>query len=271
MAGMGFDRLRRAGIEVASGFLVEEAVRLNWRFLTAFVHQRPAVTLKWAMSLDGRIATREGDSQWISGPAGRQWALEQREIHDAILVGSGTALADDPRLNRRLGRAPGPNTRVILDRRLRLPPSSRLFREDGPVVVYARPASGDPSEARQHENRRRRLEEAGADVVLLDDPTPGHVMEDLYQRGVRSVLVEGGAGIAGAFLEAGVYDRIAVCCAPVLIGGAGAPGPVAGEGFSPLASAPRLAPLTAEQCDNDLILSAFDKACLPVLFESVGG
>ncbi|MEM6797372.1 MAG: bifunctional diaminohydroxyphosphoribosylaminopyrimidine deaminase/5-amino-6-(5-phosphoribosylamino)uracil reductase RibD, partial [Acidobacteriota bacterium] len=92
--GGGFERLRDAGVEVEHGFLVEEAVRLNWRFFTAARRRRPAVTVKWAMSLDGRIATRAGDSQWISSPEGREWALDLRERNDAILIGSGTALAD---------------------------------------------------------------------------------------------------------------------------------------------------------------------------------
>ncbi|MEM8961775.1 MAG: bifunctional diaminohydroxyphosphoribosylaminopyrimidine deaminase/5-amino-6-(5-phosphoribosylamino)uracil reductase RibD, partial [Acidobacteriota bacterium] len=101
--GRGFDRLRAAGVEVVDGFLVEEAVALNWRFLVSNIHRRPGVTIKWAMSLDGKIATASGESQWISSPEGRRWALRERNEHDAILVGSGTVLADDPRLTRRVG------------------------------------------------------------------------------------------------------------------------------------------------------------------------
>ncbi len=127
VSGEGFAKLRAAGIAVESGFLVEEAVKLNLAFLIAATLGRPAVTLKWAMSLDGRIATATGESQWISSPRGRRWALELREEHDAILVGSGTLLADDPRLDRRLGLSAGPNLRVVLDRRLRTPPTARLL------------------------------------------------------------------------------------------------------------------------------------------------
>ncbi len=126
----------QAGIAVESGFLVEEAVRLNLRFLIAATLHRPEVTLKWAMSLDGRIATSTGQSQWISSTAGRRWGLALREEHDAILAGSGTVLADDPRLDRRLGLAAGPNVRVVLDRRLRTPPGARLFTVEGPVLIY---------------------------------------------------------------------------------------------------------------------------------------
>ncbi|MYF95706.1 MAG: bifunctional diaminohydroxyphosphoribosylaminopyrimidine deaminase/5-amino-6-(5-phosphoribosylamino)uracil reductase RibD, partial [Holophagales bacterium] len=126
VTGGGGDRLRAVGVRVEGGLLAGQAVELNVPFLTRVLHRRPAVTLKWAMSLDGRIATATGDSQWISSEEGRKWALDQREEHQAIVVGSGTALADDPRLNRRLGRAEGPILRVVLDRRLRLPATAGM-------------------------------------------------------------------------------------------------------------------------------------------------
>ena len=263
VAGTGFDRLRDAGIEVVAGPLAREAVALNWRFLTSFVHQRPAVTLKWAMSLDGKIATSLGESQWISGPDGRRWGLEQREDHDAILVGSGTALDDDPRLNRRLDLADGPNVRVLMDRRLRISPEARLFDVEGTILVYALPDVDT--------DRRKRLEDRGATVVLLETVEPASVLADLHRRGVQSVLVEGGGEIHGSFLRSGLFDRVAVNCAPKLIGGTGAPGPVGGPGIPHLADAARLGELTAEPRGQDLILMAFEVACLQALFESVAG
>lgn len=266
-AAGGFERLRAAGVEVdvlpADDPLVDTAIRLGWRFLVARVRRRPAVTVKWAMSLDGKIATREGESQWISSPAGREWALEQRESHDAILVGSGTALADDPRLTRRLGLAFGPNTRVVVDRRLRLGPEARILDEPGPVIVYASPAVDAA--------RRHALERRGAEVVLLDPAEPADLLRDLFGRGVESVLVEGGGTLAAAFVRAGAYDRVAVCCAPLLIGGADAPGPLGGPGFAPLSAAPRLAAPEVEHRGDDLIIRAFEASCLPALSESVAG
>ena len=136
VSGQGFARLRQAGVEVEVGPLADRAVALNLPFVVSHAWGRPQVTLKWAMSLDGHIATVAGESQWISSPAGREWSLEQREEHGAIVVGSTTALEDDPRLNRRLGWAEGPIVRVVLDRRLRLPPTARLFGIPGPVVIY---------------------------------------------------------------------------------------------------------------------------------------
>lgn len=253
VSGRGFAKLREAGVEVEVGILAEEAVRLNFRFLVAATLRRPAVTLKWAMSLDGRIATATGQSQWISSPQGRRWALALREEHDAILVGSGTVLADDPRLDRRLGLAAGPNTRVVLDRRLRVPPSARLFTVEGPVLIYAQVARPER-----------------ADVVVLPSVEPAAVLADLYERGVRSVLVEGGAEVLASFVSSGCYDRVMVDCAPLLIGGRAAPGPLAGQGFPELAGAARLEAFEARKRGGDLILTGYRKGCLPALLSSVG-
>ncbi len=249
VSGRGFARLREAGVEVAVGILAGEAIRLNLPFLVAATLQRPAVTLKWAMSLDGRIATATGQSQWISSPQGRRWALALREEHDAILVGSGTVLADDPRLDRRLGLAAGPNLRVVMDRRLRVPSSARLFTVEGPVLIYTQAAG------LQRGNR--------AGVVVLPSVEPAAVLADLYERGVRSVLVEGGAEVLASFVSSGCYDRVMVDCAPLLIGGKGAPGPLAGEGFLELAAAARLEELEARKRGGDLILIGYRKGCLP--------
>jgi diaminohydroxyphosphoribosylaminopyrimidine deaminase/5-amino-6-(5-phosphoribosylamino)uracil reductase len=251
VAGEGFARLRRAGVQVEVGLLAEEAVRLNLPFLVAAILSRPAVTLKWAMSLDGRIATATGESQWISAPEGRRWALALREEHDATLAGVGTVLADDPLLNRRLGLAVGPGTRVVLDRRLRTPPEARLFTVPGPVVIYAGALAG------YDEGRRHALEERGATVVPLPAVTPAAVLADLHARGVQSVLVEGGGEVLASFATSGLYDRVGVDCAPILVGGRAAPGPLGGEGFPSLAAAARLSGFKAERRGGDLLLTGY--------------
>lgn len=262
VSGRGFAALRSAGIDVEVGRLAVQAVRLNLRYLTAITLHRPAVTLKWAMSLDGKIATAGGESQWISSARARRWALALREEHDAVVVGSGTALADDPRLTRRLGLAGSPGLRVVLDRRLRLPRAARMLEEEGPVLVYTR--SGHPPA------RRRALAERGAEVVDLDAVEPATVVADLYRRGARSVLVEGGGETLAAFVAAGLYDRVEVVCAPVLIGGRLAAGPLAGDGAPSLAAAPRLTDMVAARRRPDLILSGLREGCLPDLLSSVG-
>ncbi|MEM7353092.1 MAG: bifunctional diaminohydroxyphosphoribosylaminopyrimidine deaminase/5-amino-6-(5-phosphoribosylamino)uracil reductase RibD [Acidobacteriota bacterium] len=261
VAGGGLARLRQAGVKVECGFLIEQAVRLNWRFLVAETLGRPAVTLKWAMSLDGKIATAGGESQWISSPQGRRWGLDQRERHDAILVGSGTVLSDDPSLNRRLDRTQDDNLRVVLDRRLRTPPSAKMLTLDGEVLIYTEQES-DP-------DARQRLAARGASVVVLPTVEPAAVLADLFQRGVRSLLVEGGGTVAAAFAQAGLFDRVAVNCAPLLIGGEAALGPLGGAGFTPLSAAPRLADLQVGRRGEDLILSGFRQECLPDLYASV--
>lgn len=258
--GQGLDRLRQAQIEVATGFMVEEAVRLNLHYLVNKVHHRPAVTLKWAMSADGRIATATGESQWISSPPGREWALELREEHDAILVGIGTALADDPSLNRRLGLAEGPNQRVVLDRRLRLSPRARLFEIPGPVVIYTESPDAD---------RRYALEQRGATVVVLPRVEPRLVVEDLFQRGVHSLLVEGGGEVLASFAAAGVFDRVRLLVAPLLIGGRQAPGPLGGDGTASLAEAPRLDHVDLERRGQDVVLTGYRQRCLEHLVHTV--
>ncbi|MCY3969561.1 MAG: bifunctional diaminohydroxyphosphoribosylaminopyrimidine deaminase/5-amino-6-(5-phosphoribosylamino)uracil reductase RibD [Acidobacteria bacterium] len=270
VTGGGAARLREAGLRVESGLLADQAVELNVPFLTRVLHGRPAVTLKWAMSLDGRIATATGDSQWISSEQGRRWALELREEHQAIVVGSGTALADDPRLDRRLGRAEGPIVRVVLDRRLRLPAGARMFEIEGPVVVYtAEPAAAAGGEAAEWADRRDRLREAGADVVVLEAVEPAAVVADLAGRGVSAVLVEGGAEVLEAFASSRVWERAAVCCAPLLIGGGEAPGPLGGDGAPKLADAWRLDRLQVRRRGPDVILLGYRQGCLPGLSKSV--
>ncbi len=272
VTGGGARRLRAAGLRVEGGLLAEQAIEMNVAFLTGVLHRRPAVTLKWAMSLDGRIATASGDSQWISSPRGRQWALELREEHQAIVVGSGTALADDPRLDRRLGRAEGPIVRVVLDRRLRLSPRARMFELAGPVVVYtSEPRDGPADAALEWADRGDRLLGAGADVVVLEAVEPAAVLADLAGRGISNVLVEGGAGILEAFASSGLWDRAAVCCAPVLIGGAKAPGPLGGAGAARLSEAWRLDRLRVRRRGPDVILVGYRKGCLPELSRSVAG
>lgn len=266
VAGQGLARLRAAGLAVEVGRLAEEAVALNLRYLVPRLLGRPQVTLKWAMSLDGKIATASGESRWISSPAGRRWAVALRDEHDAILVGSGTVLADDPRLNRRSAAAAtetkGMITRVVLDRRLRLRPPLALLSVPGPLLIYTEALAASP---------RRDLEAAGAEVVVLPQVGPASVLADLHRRGLGSVLVEGGAEVLAVFAAAGCYDRVAVDLAPLLLGGRQAPGPLAGFGLGSLAAAPRLGQLTVARRGADLILTGARPECLRELSAKLVG
>jgi diaminohydroxyphosphoribosylaminopyrimidine deaminase / 5-amino-6-(5-phosphoribosylamino)uracil reductase len=282
VAGRGFARLCAAGIEVEVGPLAAAAVRLNLRYLVAATERRPQVTLKWAMSLDGRIATAAGQSQWISSPRARRWALALREEHDATLVGSGTVLADDPRLDRRLGLAGKPGLRVVLDRRLRLaawaaaaPPGAprRLFTVAGPLLIYTSAVTIAPPGTAGAAGAAGQLAElpGNVEVVALPAVEPAAVLADLHARGARSVLVEGGAEVLASFAASGLYDRVAAVCAPLLIGGRDAPGPLAGAGAATLAEAPRLDHLQVQHSGCDLIVEAVRQGLLEQLLAGLQG
>lgn len=219
VSGRGLALLRRAGVRVETGVLAREAEALNGRFLTAARRGRPFVLLKAALTLDGRIATASGRSKWITSAAQRRQARWLRRLHDAVLVGIGTVLADDPLLLPR-PRTRRPFTRVVLDTRLRIPLGSRLVRSTGPrtplVVLCAR---GVPA------RRRRTLEARGVSVVEVLARTgripPRAALAALRARGITSVMVEGGSEVLGSFLEARLVDEVALFRAPLLLGGRG--------------------------------------------------
>ncbi len=259
--GRGFAALAAAGVELAVGGHAMAAIDLNLPYLVRTLLGRPAVTLKWAASLDGKIATVGGESRWITGEGARRASLGLREEHDAILIGIGTALADDPRLTRRLGRADGPILRVVLDRGARLPAGARMFVEPGPVVVY--------TESRD-DGRCERLRTAGAEVVRLDAVDPASVLDELGRRGAASVLVEGGAAVLGAFVDAGLWDRAEVFVAPRVVGGERAPSAIAGRGLVPLANAAALDRVEVRRRGPDLWIRGTNRACLQDLSSKVG-
>ena len=221
--GRGIEQLRQAGVEVAVGLAQEEAERLNAGFFLRVRAGRPLVTLKLATSLDGRIATRTGASRWITGEEARQRAHHLRARHDAIMVGSGTALADDPELTCRLpGLEPRRPVRIVLDGRLRLPPSSRLARtaREAPTWVITR--------AEADARRRAALERCGVEVLSPPAAAGDHIdlgaaLAALAARGLTRVLVEGGSALAAALLRARLVDRLVWFHAPLLIGGDGLP------------------------------------------------
>jgi diaminohydroxyphosphoribosylaminopyrimidine deaminase/5-amino-6-(5-phosphoribosylamino)uracil reductase len=220
--GEGFSRLRAAGVMVEEGLLAEEAAHLNAGFIKRLRQGLPMVTLKLATTLDGRIATATKESRWITGPEARRAAHGLRARHDAILVGSGTVLDDDPDLTCRLpGGVPVPAPRIVADARLRIPPSAKLVRtaRDIPTLVATIP--GHP------ETALAPLREAGVEILELPPGPEGLAMQGilaaLAQRGITRLLAEGGAGIAASLLREGLVDRLAWFHAPMVIGGDGIP------------------------------------------------
>jgi diaminohydroxyphosphoribosylaminopyrimidine deaminase/5-amino-6-(5-phosphoribosylamino)uracil reductase len=218
--GKGIRALRRAGIEVVTGVLEEQCRELNEAFACYITRHRPFVTLKSAITLDGRVATRGGDSRWVTGEAARLEGHRLRAWHDAIIVGVGTVLADDPELTCRGVRGGRDPLRVVLDTRLRTPPTARV------VTAARRSSAGTWIVAGSHApaRRARALEEAGARVVRVRTSTAGgHVdllaaLELLAQNEITSVLLEGGPTLAGAFWRAGLVDRVTAFVAPRLLG-----------------------------------------------------
>jgi len=256
-AGAGAARLRAAGIEVTSGAEAARAELLNEPFLTAARRGRPYVHLRWGATLDGRLATRTGESRWITGEVARERSMRLREEHDAIVTGAGTVLADDPLLTRRLGLNASivPHRRVVVDGRLRVPPTARLFAPDrAPGEVWlatARPLD-DPAVSP--------FRDRGVRVVSIPGDGPGRVdlaalLDLLGDAGVRSAMVEAGGTTAWSFVAAGLVDRVTAFVAPLVVGGEEARPAVGGEGFADLTSALRLAALEAEPLGPDVALS----------------
>ncbi len=219
--GGGADRLRRAGIDVATGLMRAQAEELNRGFVQRMVAGRPYVTSKIAASLDGRTALADGASQWITGEAARADVQRMRARSSAILTGIGTVLADDPRLSVRLEDDGSwiPPARVIVDSGLRTPESARVFAAPGKVLLF----SLQPAAAA----RKTALTAAGGQVETVSPAAGGvdlaAVMASLAAAGYNEVLVEAGARLNGALLDAGLVDELVVYQAPVLLGPAARP------------------------------------------------
>jgi diaminohydroxyphosphoribosylaminopyrimidine deaminase / 5-amino-6-(5-phosphoribosylamino)uracil reductase len=254
VSGQGFAELRRAGIEVVTGVGASEAERQNRVFLTAMRERRPHVVLKAGMTLDGKIADLHGASRWITGGPSRERAHLLRSESDAIVVGIGTVLRDDPELTVRLGRPwPREPFRVVLDTKARTPRTARIIRAGSPSRALIVVGSDAP------EDRARELAGTGATVVRcrtrdgrLDLDA---VLDDLFAREVRGVLVEGGGEIHAAFLDTNLVDRVAIYVAPLLVGGRGATPAVGGMGRE-LKNAVRLGPLSVTALGDDLLIEA---------------
>lgn len=241
----GAEVLGRAGIRVEGGLLAEEAEYAARGFFKRIRTGLPYLTLKYAMTLDGRIAARTGDSRWVSGVESREWVQDFRSRVDAVLAGSGTALADDPLLNvrgaaweRRGGDTHRQPLRVVVDGGYRLPATAAMLDESrgkGGRVLVAGVEGRNPAGARA-------LAGAGAEVLAFQESADGKVplgelLRALAERGVDMALCEGGGGLAGALLENGLVDEAVVFVAPKIVGGQEAPGPVGGSGKTKMADA----------------------------------
>ena len=255
-SGRGLGILRDEGVEVvvADGELAERARLQNQPFRKHARTGRPWVLFKSAMTLDGKVATRTGDSQWISGEASRERAHRWRAECDAVAVGIGTALADDPQLTARVDTAGRQPRRIVFDSLARLPLDSQLARgaRSAPLtVVVSRAAPRAATDA---------LGSHGADVIVAPgEHEPARVrsaLDQLGAAGVGSILLEGGPHLAGAFLQAGEIDEIRLFLAPLVLGGRTARDPLEGEGVEAIADAVRALTLECERVDDDLLITS---------------
>ncbi|PYN74033.1 MAG: bifunctional diaminohydroxyphosphoribosylaminopyrimidine deaminase/5-amino-6-(5-phosphoribosylamino)uracil reductase RibD [Candidatus Rokuibacteriota bacterium] len=254
VSGSGFAELRGAGVEVVTGVAAAAAERQNRVFLTAMRERRPHVTLKAAMTLDGKLADLHGASRWITGEVARRHAHRLRSEADAIVVGIGTVLRDDPELTVRLGQPwPREPLRVVLDTRARTPREARFILAGTPSCALIVVGADAPAE------RTRELADSGATIVRCRTRDGrvdlGALLSELFNREVRAVLVEGGGEVHAAFLDAGLVDRVAVFVAPLLVGGRQATSVVGGAGRE-LKSAVRLGEFTVTMLGDDLLIEA---------------
>jgi diaminohydroxyphosphoribosylaminopyrimidine deaminase/5-amino-6-(5-phosphoribosylamino)uracil reductase len=255
-SGRGLGILRDDGVEVVldDGELADRARLLNQPFRKYARSGRPWILFKSAMTLDGKVATPRGDSKWISGESSRRRAHAWRAECDAVAVGVGTALADDPQLTARIPGVARQPRRVVFDSLGRLPLDARLVRDARQIpltVVVSRAAPRAATDA---------LEAHGADVIVATgENEPARVVSALDQlggAGISSVLLEGGPRLAGAFLDAGEIDEIRLFLAPLILGGRTARDPLEGEGAEQIADAVRVEDLHCERIEDDLLVSA---------------
>ena len=256
VGGKGIEELEKAGVRVQMGLCESEARRLNEVFIKYIRTNRPFVIIKSAMSLDGKIATISGESQWISSKASRLRGHEIRDTVDAILVGVKTVFNDDPTLTTRLpGRNGKDPARIIVDSECRTPLKARVLNPDGEgyaIIATTKRASKE---------RIARLEAEGAMVLVVDEEgnrvSLSALMQALGCKGITSVLIEGGAEINASALKAGIVDKVMFFIAPKIIGGTDAPSPIGGKGIQRLTDAYDLRELSVRSINGDILVEGY--------------
>jgi len=252
VSGRGFVHLRASGLQVEVGLMAREASEVNEKYLHFMRTRLPFVHLKAAVSLDGKIATKTGDSRWITGREARHRVHELRHEYDAIMVGAGTAVIDDPLLTDRSDKPRRrPLVRIVLDETLRLSPSSQLVKTaaEVPLVLFA----GSDAES----SRLNKLRDCGVDVVNSGTRDLVSILKDLARRSLHSVLLEGGPTLSGSFVDAGLINKATFFVSPAIIGGRDAPSAIAGSGVDVVRHALRLREVKTTQHGEDLEITGY--------------
>lgn len=254
VAGRGIEILQNAGIEVEVGILEDEAKKLNEVFLKWITEKMPFVTAKFACSLDGKISTVKGQSQWISCEESRKFTHKLRDLNDAIMVGIGTVLADNPSLTTRLVEGKNP-TRIIVDSLARTPLDSKVVQDKQAKTIIA-VTKNAPSE------KITALENSGVEIIFAGENKVDLkiLLEKLAEREITSILAEGGGTLHFSMLKEKLVDKIFAFMAPKILGGKSALTSVEGEGFENLSDAVELKNLTAEKIGEDILLCGYIKS-----------
>ena len=256
VSGRGIERLKEAGIEVNVGLMEQEACELNQFFFKFVTQGLPFVALKTAMTLDGKIATHTGDSRWITNEKSREYVHQLRDTFDAVLVGIGTVLKDNPRLNTRLPRKGARDpVRLIIDARLETPINSQLLQTAGQQETVFYCLSGAES------LRIKQMQDLGAEVVVIRDSSRRvpleKVFRDVAQRGLTSVLMEAGSQINAYALEKKLVDKVYWFIAPRICGGDQAVSPVGGQGIDLMSQTHDLKDVAIRFFDGDLLVEGY--------------
>lgn len=260
VAGRGIEKLKKAGISVTVGVMEKEARRLNEIFIKYITTHKPFVLYKAAMSLDGKIACANGESQWISSEESRNEAHKLRGAYAGIMVGAGTVKADHPLLTTRIEGLPDP-LRIIVDGNLTIDPAEKVLTEKGHAVIITT-SEADPE-------KRKVLEKQGVTILIADDSERGKVnlplaMEKLGELGIDGILLEGGGTLAFDALNAGIVDKVRLYMAPIMIGGVKAPGLLGGEGVTHLKDAFRLHQLSVSSKGPDIVIEGYTTPAEPI-------
>lgn len=254
VAGNGIARLKAAGIEVIEGVLASEAAKINEVFIKWITTGMPFGVLKTAMSLDGKIAAYTGHSQWITGSSARRYVHTLRDMYDAILVGIGTVLADNPALTTRLPEVGQNPIRVIVDSMARTPLTSKVITDkQAPTIIAVSDAAP--------KDKVTALQSRGVEVLAFEQTAAGvnlhQLFEALGKRRISSVFVEGGATINASLLDANLIDKVYCFLSPKIIGGKTAPSPVSGLGVATVDQAKMLESVTTQIIDPDILISGY--------------